>query len=224
MEKSLLKHQQCEKRFEFDREKRSENGIICGIDEAGRGPWIGEVCAAAVIFDDNTFIEGLNDSKKLSEAKREALFEEIREKTLAYSVAFASVEEIETLNILQATFLAMKRACEGLKICPALALVDGNRVPDLPCGAETVVKGDSVSASIAAASVLAKVSRDRKMAELDTLYPEFNFKSNKGYGTAQHIAALKEYGYTPVHRRSFLIKQEKKQGSAFKEYKCRENP
>lgn len=222
MEEILSKHELCEKRFEFDREKRSEYGIICGIDEAGRGPWIGEVCAAAVIFDNNTFIEGLNDSKKLSEAKREMLFEEIREKALAYSVAFASVEEIEELNILQATFLAMKRACEGLKISPALALVDGNRIPSLPCKAETVVKGDSVSASIAAASILAKVSRDRKMAEIDALYPEFNFKSNKGYGTAQHIAAIEEYGYTPVHRRSFLKKREKKQGWEFKEYQCRE--
>ncbi|MCM1298815.1 MAG: ribonuclease HII [Firmicutes bacterium] len=218
MERSLLKHRQCEERFNFDRQKRSQCGVICGIDEAGRGPWIGDVYAAAVVFDDGVFIEGLDDSKKLSEAKREALFEEITQKASAYCVAFATVEEIETLNILQATFLAMERACEGLKISPALALVDGNRTPPLPFAAQTVVKGDSASASIAAASILAKVSRDRKMRELDSLYPEFNFKSNKGYGTAQHISALKEFGYTPVHRRSFLVKQEKKQGAPFKKY------
>lgn len=218
MEKSLLKHRQCEERFNFDREKRGEYGIVCGIDEAGRGPWIGDVYAAAVIFDGNTFIEGLDDSKKLSEAKREQLFEEIAEKALAYSVAYATVEEIEELNILQATFLAMQRAFEGLKITPAFALVDGNREPPLPCPVQTVVKGDSVSASIAAASILAKVSRDRKMGELDKQYPEFNFKSNKGYGTAQHIAALREYGYTPFHRRSFLTKQETKQGQPFEKY------
>ena len=218
MEKSLLKHRQCEERFNFDKEKRRDCGIICGIDEAGRGPWIGEVYAAAVVFEDNVFIEGLDDSKKLSEAKREQLFEEITEKASAYSIAFATVEEIEELNILEATFLAMRRACEGLKISPALALVDGNRTPPLPCTVETVVKGDSVSASLAAASILAKVSRDRKMQDIDRLYPEFNFKSNKGYGTAQHIAALKEYGYTPIHRRSFLTKQEKKIGQPFKEY------
>lgn len=222
MEKSLLKHRQCEERFNFDKEKRLKYGTICGIDEAGRGPWIGDVYAAAVIFDGNVFIEGLNDSKKLSEAKREELYEEIIQKARAYSVAYATTQEIEELNILQATFLAMKRAYEGLEITPNFALIDGNRIPTLPCTVETVVKGDSQSASIAAASILAKVSRDRKMRELDKLYPEFNFASNKGYGTAEHIAALKEYGVTPVHRLSFLKKQEQKQGFPFKEYICKE--
>lgn len=218
MERSLLKHQQCELRFEFDKEKRQRYGIICGIDEAGRGPWIGRVYAAAVVFDDKAFIEGLNDSKKLSESKREELFEEITKKAVSYSVSYAEVEEIERLNILQATFLAMERAVKGLSVVPRLALVDGNRMPKFPCAVETIVKGDSISASIAAASILAKVSRDRYMREIDEKYPEFNFSSNKGYGTEAHIEALKQYGFTPIHRRSFLKKQEEKFG-AFKEYK-----
>lgn len=220
MEKSLLKHQQCVQRFEFDKEKRREYGTVCGIDEAGRGPWIGRVYAAAVIFDDKVFIEGLDDSKKLSEAKREALFEEITKKAVSYGIAYAEVEEIERLNILQATFLAMDRAIKKLSVIPSLAIVDGNRTPTLSCGCtvETAVKGDSASASIAAASILAKVSRDRYMREIDKKYPEFNFSSNKGYGTAAHIEALKEFGVTPIHRRSFLKKQEEKCGE-FKEYK-----
>lgn len=219
MEKSLLKHQQCVQRFEFDKNKRSEFGAVCGIDEAGRGPWIGRVYAAAVIFDDKAFIEGLNDSKKLSEAKRETLYEEIVKTAVSYGIGYAEVEEIEKLNILQATFLAMERAVKKLSVVPSLALVDGNRTPDLSCGCkiETVVKGDSVSASIAAASVLAKVSRDRYVCAIDEKYPEFGFSSNKGYGTAAHIEALKKYGITPVHRRSFLKKQEEACGK-FKEY------
>lgn len=213
-----MKHLQCEERFAFDKTKRAENGVICGIDEAGRGPWVGRVYAAAVIFDDDVFIEGLDDSKKLSEARREQLFDEIISKASAYSVAYAEVEEIEQLNILQATFLAMERAFQGLQTTPALALVDGNRLPPLPCQIETVVKGDSKSASIAAASILAKVSRDRYMNELDREYPEYGFSAHKGYGTAAHIAALQKYGVTPVHRRSFLKKQEAKLGK-FPEYK-----
>lgn len=218
MEKSLLKHQQCEQRFEYDREKRQSHSVVCGVDEAGRGPWIGRVYAAAVIFDDKAFIEGLNDSKKLSEKKREELFEEITKKAVSCSVGYAEVEEIERLNILQATFLAMERAVKGLSVKPGLALVDGNRTPSLPCSVETVVKGDSVSASIAAASILAKVSRDRYMKEIDKKYPEFSFASNNGYGTQAHIDALREYGVTPIHRKSFLKKSEAKYG-AFKEYK-----
>ncbi len=221
MEKSALKHQKCEERFNFDKEKRKEFNIICGIDEAGRGPFIGRVYAAAVIFDNEAFIEGIDDSKKLSEAKREKLFDEITQKALSYSVAFASVEEIEQLNILGATFLAMKRAVEGLKITPDLALVDGNQKPDLSCKIEVLTGGDGKSASIAAASILAKVSRDRYVREIDLLYPEFNFSKNKGYGTKEHIAALQKYGVTPVHRPSFLKKPEAKYGP-FKEYECKQ--
>ena len=217
MTKAEIRAAECAARFEYDKEKRKQHPVICGIDEAGRGPWIGRVYAAAVILDNNVYIDGINDSKKLSEKKREQLFEEITEKAVSYSVSFAEVEEIEELNILQATFLAMKRAYDGLETVPSLALVDGNGVPNLGYSVETVVKGDSVSASIGAASILAKVSRDRYVRELDKLYPEFGFASNKGYGTAQHIAALREYGVTPVHRRSFLKKQEEKDG-AFKEY------
>lgn len=213
-----MKHQQCEQRFEHDREKRKVHGIICGIDEAGRGPLIGRVYAAAVIFDDKTFIEGLDDSKKLSEKKREELFEEITKKAVSYAVGYAEVEEIEKLNILQATFLAMERAVKNLTVKPQLALVDGNRTPPLPVKTETVVKGDSVSASIAAASILAKVSRDRYMKEIDKKYPEFGFSSNNGYGTQEHIDALIKYGVTPIHRRFFLRKAEEKFGK-FKDYK-----
>lgn len=224
MTKAEIKAAECAARFEFDKEKRKSFPVICGIDEAGRGPWIGRVYAAAVVLSDDIYIDGINDSKKLSEKKREELFDEITEKAVSYSVAFAEVEEIEELNILQATFLAMKRAFDGLgglKSAPDLALVDGSGVPPVKCRVETVVKGDSVSASIGAASILAKVSRDRYVKELDRLYPEYGFASNKGYGTAQHIAALKEYGITPVHRRSFLIKQEEKLGK-FAEYKVKD--
>ena len=218
MERSLLKHRQCEERFAFDKVKRAQHGVICGIDEAGRGPWAGRVYAAAVILDDDIFIEGLNDSKKLSEAQREHFYTEITDQALAYSIAWAETEEIERLNILQATFLAMQRAYNGLGIAADLALVDGNRLPPLPVRTETVVKGDSLSAGISAAGILAKVSRDRYMAELDKKYPQYGFLSHKGYGTAGHIAALKKYGITPEHRRSFLKKQEAKSGK-FPEYK-----
>lgn len=225
MTKAEIKAAECAARFEFDKEKRKSFPVICGIDEAGRGPWIGRVYAAAVVLDDSVYIDGINDSKKLSEKKREQLFDKITEKAVSYSVAFAEVEEIEELNILQATFLAMKRAfdgLEGLKSAPDLALVDGNGAPPVKCRVEAVVKGDSVSASIGAASILAKVSRDRYVKELDRLYPEYGFASNKGYGTAQHIAALREYGITPVHRRSFLAKQEEKLGK-FAEYAEKNN-
>lgn len=216
MEKSLLKSLECKERFSFDEDKRTQFGIICGIDEAGRGPWVGDVYAAAVVFETGVFIDGLDDSKKLSEKKRELLYDEIIEKAAAYSIATATVEEIEELNIFQATFLAMKRAYEGLSVKPALALVDGNGTPPIPCDVQTVVKGDSVSASIAAASILAKVARDRYMKELDERYPQYKLASNKGYGTAVHIKALQEHGVSPVHRRSFLKKQEEKLGR-FKE-------
>ena len=181
--------------------------FVCGVYEAGRGPLCGPVCAAAVILDPKMEIQGVNDSKKLSEKKREALFEIIKEKALAYSVAFASVEEIEEYNILQATFMAMNRAIEGLNIKADYALIDGNRIPaniKIPC--ETVVKGDAKSSSIAAASILAKVSRDRLLLEYDEKYPQYNFAKHKGYGTKEHIEAIKKYGPCEIHRASFLTK------------------
>ena len=179
--------------------------VVCGVDEAGRGPLAGPVCAAAVILNEE--IEGLNDSKKLSEKKREALFDEIKEKALSYSIAFASVEEIEEHNILNATYLAMNRAIDGLNIKADFALIDGNRVPagiSVPC--ETVVKGDAKSCSIAAASILAKVTRDRLMLEEDKKYPEYNFKKHMGYGTKEHTDAILKHGMSPIHRPSFLKK------------------
>ncbi|MBQ7834147.1 MAG: ribonuclease HII [Ruminiclostridium sp.] len=193
-------------RFEFDKAIRTEHGVICGIDEAGRGPLAGDVYAAAVILSDGVFIDGLNDSKKLSEKKREQLFDEIIEKADAYCIATATAAEIDEYNILGATFLAMKRACEGLKIKPEYALIDGNRTPELDIPCEAVVKGDSKSASIAAASILAKVARDRYMKELDEKYPEYQFCKHKGYGTKLHYEMLSQYGMCPEHRRSFFKK------------------
>ena len=215
MEKSLLngqKHEELEKRFLFDKVMRLESGVVCGIDEAGRGPLAGDVYAAAVVFDDDVFIEGLNDSKKLSEKRREELYDEIVAKAKAYCVAAASVDEIDSYNILQATFLAMKRSYEGLNMNIDLALVDGNRVPPLECNVKTVVKGDSVSASIAAASILAKVSRDRYMKEIAKKYPQYQFEKHKGYGTKLHYEMLDKYGISDVHRLSFLKKYIKQHG------------
>lgn len=215
MEKSLLngqKHEELEKRFLFDKVMRLESGVVCGIDEAGRGPLAGDVYAAAVVFDDDVFIEGLNDSKKLSEKRREELYDEIVAKAKAYCVAVASVDEIDSYNILQATFLAMKRSYEGLNMNIDLALVDGNRVPPLECNVKTVVKGDSVSASIAAASILAKVSRDRYMKEIAEKYPQYQFEKHKGYGTKLHYEMLDKYGISDVHRLSFLKKYIKQHG------------
>ena len=186
--------------------KTSGFKYICGVDEAGRGPLAGPVCAAAVILPEGCEIEGLNDSKKLSEKKREALFDVILEKAVDYFVAFGSVEEIEEHNILNATYFAMNRAINGLKTVD-FALIDGNRVPkDIKVPCATVVKGDALSESIAAASILAKVSRDRVLKELDAQYPQYGFAVHKGYGTAAHTAALKEYGPCPEHRPSFLKK------------------
>lgn len=193
--------------FAYEKEAR-KNGYtsICGIDEAGRGPLAGPVFAAAVILPENAEIDGINDSKKLSEKKREALFEVIKEKALSWSVGFATETEIDEINILQATFLAMKRACDGLSIKPDFALVDGNRMPSLGVKSQTIIKGDGLSASIAAASILAKVSRDRLMYEIDQLYPEYNFGKHKGYGTSLHTEMLRKYGPCPVHRKTFLKK------------------
>lgn len=179
---------------------------VCGVDEAGRGPLAGPVCAAAVILPQGLVIEGLNDSKKLSEKKREQLYDKVIENAVAWSVAFASEKEIDEINILQATFLAMKRAVEGLNIKADYALIDGNRMPPLDIDGETVVKGDSLSMSIAAASIIAKVTRDRLMLEIDKEYPQYLFSQHKGYGTALHYEMLEKHGISPVHRPSFLKK------------------
>lgn len=188
--------------------RAAENGYtaVCGVDEAGRGPLAGPVCAAAVILPQGLVIEGLNDSKKLSEKKREMLYDKVTENALAWSVAFASEAEIDEINILQATFLAMKRAVKGLNVKADYALIDGNRMPPLDINGETVIKGDSLSMSIAAASIIAKVTRDRLMLEIDKEYPQYLFSQHKGYGTALHYEMLEKHGISPVHRRSFLKK------------------
>ena len=180
--------------------------LVCGIDEAGRGPLAGPVCAAAAILPRDTQIEGLNDSKKLSDAKRRSLYDIITREAYAYGVAFASEAEIDEVNILNATFLAMERAVAALGLQPDIALVDGNRRPPLGMPVQTIVGGDGLSASIAAASILAKVTRDRWMEELDGQYPQYGFAVHKGYGTKRHYAALTEFGPCPIHRRSFLKK------------------
>ena len=191
--------------WEIERELHKEGvGPICGVDEAGRGPLAGPVCAAAVILPPEAELPGLNDSKKLSEKKREQLFPEIQRLALAWSVAFASVEEIEERNILGATMLAMNRAISGLNLRPELALIDGNRNREIQVPSRCVVHGDARCASIAAASILAKVSRDRLMVELAREYPQYGFEQHKGYGTKAHYAALREYGPCPAHRPSFL--------------------
>ncbi len=192
--------------FSFEKEFRSKGySFICGVDEAGRGPLAGPVCAAAVILDDDCDIEGLNDSKKLTEKKREQLFDVIKEKAVAYAIAFASVEEIEEFNILNATYIAMNRAINSLKTKADFAIIDGNRIPkDINIPAIALVKGDAKSMSVAAASVLAKVSRDRLMLEYDEKYPYYNFKKHKGYGTREHYDAIKENGICEIHRKSFL--------------------
>lgn len=176
---------------------------MAGVDEAGRGPLAGPVVAAAVILDDLRPIAGLADSKKLTAARREALFDQIRAKALCCSIAEASVEEIDRLNILQATLLAMRRAVQGLRLKPALVLVDGNRLPVLDVPAEAIVKGDALVAAISAASILAKVHRDRWCAQVHEQFPQYGFAGHKGYGTAAHLAALRMHGACPLHRRSF---------------------
>lgn len=177
---------------------------VCGIDEAGRGPLAGPVFAAAVVLPVDCEIPGLNDSKKLTEKKRDALFEVIIEKAVAYSVASASEKEIDEINILNATYLAMNRAFDGLSVKPDMALIDGNREPGVDAMQKTVVKGDSKSMSIAAASILAKVSRDRYMLEIAKLYPQYEFQKHKGYGTKLHYERIREHGISDVHRKTFL--------------------
>jgi ribonuclease HII len=178
-------------------------GLVAGVDEAGRGPLAGPVVAAAVILDDLHPIAGLADSKKLTSARREALFDEIRAKALCCSIAEASVEEIDRLNILQATLLAMRRAVLGLRLKPRMVLVDGNRLPTLDMPAEAIVKGDALVPAISAASILAKVHRDRWCVQVDEQFPQYGFAGHKGYGTAVHMAALREHGACIHHRRSF---------------------
>jgi ribonuclease HII len=178
-------------------------GLLAGVDEAGRGPLAGPVVAAAVILDERCTITGLDDSKKLTALRRERLFDEIRSKALCCSIAQASVEEIDTLNILQATLLAMRRAVEGLRLRPARVMVDGNRLPVLDVPSEAIVQGDALVPAISAASILAKVTRDRWCAELDALYPQYGFARHKGYGTAEHLAALRTHGACPQHRKTF---------------------
>ena len=193
---------------DYSYEKAAETSgfnIICGVDEAGRGPLAGPVCAAAVILPEDLEIEGLNDSKKLSEKKREQLFDIIIEKAISYCVAYGTLEEIEEKNILNATFLAMNRAIDGLNIKPDFALIDGNKIPTgINVPAAAVVKGDAKSMSIAAASILAKVSRDRLLMEYDKKYPQYQFAKHKGYGTKLHTDLIKEFGPCEIHRLSFL--------------------
>lgn len=180
--------------------------VVCGVDEAGRGPLAGRVYAAAVVMPHGLIIDGVNDSKKLSEKKRNILFEKIKENALSYGVAWADEKEIDDINILQATYLAMKRAVECLTTKPDVILVDGNRLPDFGIPAEAIIKGDSLSHSIACASILAKASRDKYICKEAEKYPEYLFEKHKGYGTKAHIEALKKYGPSPIHRKTFLKK------------------
>lgn len=180
--------------------------VICGVDEAGRGPLAGPVCAAAVILPEHLDLPGLTDSKKLTDKKRRELFPVIQEQAIAYGIGFASEKEIDEINILQATFLAMRRALDQLSRKPDLVLIDGNRETDFGVPVKTIVKGDSLSLNIAAASVLAKVTRDDLMLEMAKQYPEYGFEVHKGYGTKAHYAALTEHGPSPIHRMTFLKK------------------
>ena len=191
--------------FELEKQYMAEGySAICGVDEAGRGPLCGPVVAAACILPVDCVIEGLNDSKKLTEKKRDALFDVILEKAVCCSVAQASVEEIDALNILEATLLAMRRAIAGLSVPADFALIDGNICRDFPLPARAVIHGDAISPSIAAASILAKVTRDRMCIDLDAAYPMYGIAKNKGYGSKQHMEALRQYGPAPIHRKKFI--------------------
>lgn len=193
--------------LEFEKEALAKGyKSVCGVDEAGRGPLAGPVCAAAVILPEGVIIDGVNDSKKLSEKKRESLFDVIREQALSYSIAYATVDEIEEINILNATMLTMRRAIDGLEIKADYAMIDGNKIPPIDIDAECIVKGDAKSMSIACASILAKVSRDRLLYKYAEEYPMYGFDKHKGYGTKVHREAILKYGPCPYHRKSFLKK------------------
>lgn len=193
--------------LEFEKEALAKGyKSVCGVDEAGRGPLAGPVCAAAVILPEGVIIDSVNDSKKLSEKKRESLFDVIREQALSYSIAYATVDEIEEINILNATMLAMRRAIDGLEIKADYAMIDGNKIPPIDIDAECIVKGDAKSMSIACASILAKVSRDRLLYKYAEEYPMYGFDKHKGYGTKVHREAILKYGPCPYHRKSFLKK------------------
>ncbi|MBQ3431855.1 MAG: ribonuclease HII [Clostridia bacterium] len=194
--------------LEYETEALAEGyKIVCGVDEAGRGPLAGPVCAACVVLPAGTVIEGVNDSKKLSEKKRDALYDVVKEQALDYGIAFASEKEIDEINILQATFLAMRRAVESLTVVtPDIALIDGNKTPGLSIAERSIIKGDAKSANIAAASILAKVTRDRYMLEMAEKYPEYQFQKHKGYGTKLHYEMIEKYGISPIHRKTFLKK------------------
>ncbi len=180
--------------------------VVCGIDEAGRGPLAGPVYAAAVILPKGHIVEGVNDSKKISEKKRDMLYDKIIEECVDYSIGVATEKEIDEINILQATFLAMRRAVEGLSVKPDIALIDGNKTPNLDIEQRAIIKGDSKSANISAASIIAKVSRDRYMLEMAEKYPEYQFEKHKGYGTKLHYEMIEKYGVSPIHRITFLKK------------------
>ena len=202
-----MKNEQPTDLWAYEREAFADGvKLVCGVDEAGRGPLAGPVCAAAVILPPGLVIPGLNDSKKLTDKKRRELYDVITAEAVSYGIAFASEKEIDEIDILQATFLAMARAMEKLTPQPELALIDGNRAKDFGLPVRTIVKGDSLSASIAAASILAKVTRDRLMEQYDEAYPQYGFAIHKGYGTKRHYEALREFGPSPIHRMTFLKK------------------
>ncbi len=202
-----MKNEQPTDLWVYEREAFADGvKLVCGVDEAGRGPLAGPVCAAAVILPPELVIPGLNDSKKLTDKKRRELYDVITAEAVSYGIAFADEKEIDEINILQATFLAMARAMKKLTPQPELALIDGNRAKDFGLPVRTVVKGDSLSASIAAASILAKVTRDRLMEQYDAVYPQYGFAVHKGYGTKRHYEALREFGPSPIHRMTFLKK------------------
>ena len=191
--------------YSFEKEIMQQGySVVCGIDEAGRGPLCGPVCAAACILPVDLEIEGLNDSKKISEKKRDQLYDIIKEKAIAYAVAFSTVEEIDSINILNATLLAMRRAVSSLSVTPDFLLIDGNCAKGFDIPARAVVKGDANVPSIAAASILAKVTRDRLCAEIDKEYPEYGIAKHKGYGTKEHMEMIRKHGISPIHRKSFI--------------------
>ncbi len=206
-QRRLQEQEKTQQLFEFDRQFEKEKGVVCGVDEAGRGPLCGPVCAAAVILKPGVILNGLNDSKKLSEEKRNNLFEQITQSAIAYNIVLIHADVIDEINILNATLEGMKQAVNGLKAKPDIVLIDGNKCPNISIEARAVIKGDANSASIAAASVLAKVTRDNFMKELSLKHPEYLLEKHKGYGTKQHYEIIEKYGILPFYRKSFLKKR-----------------